>query len=400
MGKQVMMVISMMKGAGAERVSALLMNEFYRNGHDVQFVLTSSTSEEVIRTDLIEEIPLILLRENKVEESVFTKYKMRFVRVYSSAFCRFFEAMKKPVPQFFAYSSFICQYWKEVKQLREMMKENPELIVISFLQPSVPMVLLAARGLPNRVIISERDNPKRLMKKRYGRPFVERYYPRADRVVYQTEDAKNTYPISVSKKGLVIPNPVKKNLPVPFKGERNKKITTFCRISKQKNLPVLIDAFAMLYKEHPEYELKIIGDAFNEEGIEVRDKAKAQIESLGIGNAVRWCPFSAKVHQDIISDAMYVNSSDYEGMSNAMLEAMAIGMPVVCTDCPIGGARAIIQDGENGLLVPVGDANAIYLAMKKIVEDREFADKIAHNAAKLREELSLENIAKRWMELL
>lgn len=400
MGKKVMMVISMMKGAGAERVASLLMNEFHKKGHEVTFVLTSSTAEEVIRTDLMEEIPLVLLKENKINESLLRKCSMGFLRVYSSAFSKLFEAMKKPVPVVFAYPSFICQYWKEVKQLRDMMKEDSERIVISFLQPSTPMVLLAARGLPNRVIISERDNPKRLMKKRYGRPFIEKYYPRADKVVYQTEDAKNTYPISVSKKGLVIPNPVKQNLPEPFVGERNKTITTFCRISKQKNLPVLIDAFAMLHREHPDYELKIIGNTFNEEGRKVKEDAIAQIKGLGIQESVRWCPFSANVHQDILSDAMYVNSSDYEGMSNAMLEAMAIGMPVVCTDCPIGGAYAIIQNEVNGMLVPVGDAKAIYLAMKKIVEDKEFADKISYNARKLREELSLENIAKRWMELL
>ena len=106
------------------------------------------------------------------------------------------------------------------------------------------------------------------------------------------------------------------------------------------------------------------------------------------------------MHEDIIEDFMYVNSSDYEGISNAMLEAMAIGMPVVCTDCPIGGAHATIQHEVNGMLVPVGDARAMYLAMKQIIEDEELAQRIACNAAKLRETLSLENIAKQWMELL
>lgn len=400
MSKQVMMVISMMRGGGAERVSSLLMNEFHKHGHEVEYVLTSSNSDEVIRTDLMEEIPLTILREQPVAETMFTKVKMKGIRMYSSAFCKAFEALKKPVPSHFAYLSFICQYWKEIQQLREKMKANPDLIVIAFLQPSIPMVLLAARGLPNKIIISERDNPKRNMKKRYGRPFVQKYYARADRVVYQTQDALDEYPMNVSKRGIIIPNPVKGNLPEPFEGERNKLITTFCRISRQKNLPVLIRAFAMLQKEYPEYELKIIGDANNEEDVQVQKEAVQLIEELGITKVVHWCPFSANVHQEVRGDAMYVNSSDFEGMSNAMLEAMAIGMPVVCTDCPIGGARAIIQNEVNGMLVPVGDSEAMYLAMKKIVEDKAFAEKISHNAAKLRVELSLENIAKRWMELL
>lgn len=400
MGKQVLMVISMMRGGGAERVASLLMNEFHKNAHQVDFVLTSSTKDEVVRTDLKEEIPLHLLRENYGEDSVFVKVKMRLWRVYSSVFCRIFEKIKKPVPSSLAYASFVCQYYREIEQLREMMKKNPELIVIAFLQPSIPMVLLAAQGLPNKIIISERDNPKRLMRKRYGRPFVEKYYTRADRVVYQTQDALDTYPVCVSKKGLVIPNPIKENLPLPYEGQRNKTITTFCRISKQKNLPMLIEAFAMLHKEFPEYKLKIIGDAVTTEGKEVKTNAVKQIEELGIQDSVLWCPFSAEVHKDVLQDAMYVNSSDYEGMSNAMLEALAIGMPVVCTDCPIGGARTMIQNEENGMLVPVGDSKAMYEAMKKIIENKELADKISHNAVKIRETLSLENISKRWMELL
>ena len=97
---------------------------------------------------------------------------------------------------------------------------------------------------------------------------------------------------------------------------------------------------------------------------------------------------------------MYVSSSDYEGISNSMLEAMAIGMPVVCTDCPIGGAKATIKDGENGLLVPIKDADALYMGMKKVIEDKALADKLSHNAAKLRDELSLDKITDRWIELL
>lgn len=400
MKKQVMMVISMMRGGGAERVSSLLMNEFHKSGHEVEYVLTSSTSDEVIRTDLSMDIPLTVLRDIPVTETQMHKFRMKAMRIYSSIFCRIFEKIKKPVPSHFAYISFVCQYWKEIQQLREKMIANPELIVIAFLQPSIPMVLLAARGLPNKIIISERDNPKRLMKKRYGRPFVEKFYVRADRVVYQTQDALDTYPESVSKKGVVIPNPIKGNLPIPYEGARNKTITTFCRISKQKNLPVLIEAFAMLHKDYPDYKLKIIGDATNEEGIAVRESAEQQIEQLGIKDSVIWSPFSPKVHQLILEDAMYVNSSDFEGMSNAMLEAMAIGMPVVCTDCPIGGAKAMIQNEKNGMLVPVGDANALYLAMKRVVKDKDFAGRIARNASEIRELLSLENIAKRWMELL
>ena len=97
---------------------------------------------------------------------------------------------------------------------------------------------------------------------------------------------------------------------------------------------------------------------------------------------------------------MFVSSSDFEGMSNSMLEAMALGLPVVCTDCPAGGARAVINDGENGLLVPVGDSEKLYLAMKKIAVDKDLAEKLSRNAVALRENQSLEKIIEKWMEII
>ena len=159
-------------------------------------------------------------------------------------------------------------------------------------------------------------------------------------------------------------------------------------------------AFALLHKEYPEYCLRIIGDTLNEEGVLVQKELEKDIQRLGIQECVEFLPFSKYVHEEILKDGMYVNSSDYEGMSNAMLEAMAIGLPVLCTDCPIGGARAIIEDEKNGLLVPVGDVDRLYQAMKQIVEDKELADRLSSNAVLIREELSLENIAKKWMELV
>lgn len=385
------MVMPVMKGGGAERVASLLMNEFHRCGYDVEFVLTSSTSEAVVRTDLNKEVPLVFLQEHGSRKGL---------RVISSVICRLFEACKIPVPAFAAYLSFISEYSKEIKQLRQKLEENPDMTVIAFLPPTIPMAVLAARGLPNRVIISERGNPKRLMKSRYGEKFVQKYYSQISAAVFQTKEARDTYPANVREKGVVISNPIKSDLPEPFAGERNKNITTFCRISLQKNLPMLIEAYSLLHQEYPEYKLRIIGDALNEEGKEVQRAIHEQMKQLELEDAVDFLPFSSHVHEDILEDFMYVNSSDYEGISNAMLEAMAIGMPVVCTDCPIGGAHATIQHEVNGMLVPVGDTQAMYLAMKQIIEDEELAQRLSSNAAKLRENLSLENIAKQWMELV
>lgn len=390
------MVMPVMKGGGAERVAALLVNEFHKNGYKSEFLLTSSKESEIINRDLDPEIPLNVLGYN---ESFISRILFSVLSFFSSLLCKPFEIMGKTAPVSFAYLSFVAQYHGEIKALRKKLEDNPDATVISFLQPTIPITLLAARGLPNRVIISERGDPERQMKKRYGYDFVKKYYQRADVAVFQTNDAKAAYPENISCKGVVIPNPVKNGLPEPYSGERNNNITTFCRISRQKNLLMLVRAFAVFAKENRNYRLRIIGDTQNADDESVLMQVKNEIKNLQISDYVDFEPFSNDVHNLIIKDAMYINSSDYEGMSNAMLEAMAIGMPVVCTDCPIGGAAAVIKNGENGLLTQVGNAEELCEAMKKIAEDKAFSDMLSHNAAEIRNELSLEATALKWMEL-
>ena len=400
MKKKVVMVMPHMVGGGAERVAAQIMNKLNERGYDTRFILTSAKKNEVVRSDLNEKTELIILTEEMKTETVGQKIAHLPARAYSTFFGKLYEKQGKYVPASIGKATIEWQYHREIKWLRNYLKQNPDMTVIAFSQPAMPIIVLAADKLPNKVIISERADPNRLMKKRYGKPFIEKYCTRADVAVFQTEDAKSVYPEAVSKKGTVIFNPLKDNLMQPYHGERNKYITTFCRISNQKNLPLLVEAFDQVHSKHPEYTLRIIGDGSNEEGREILQKIESRLNEFGLKKSVKFEPFMQNVHEAIIKDAMYVNSSDYEGISNAMLEAMAIGMPVVCTDCPIGGAKATINNGENGLLVPIQNAEALASAMNRMIEDNELADKLSHNASQIREELSLDKITEKWMQLL
>lgn len=397
--KQLMFIMPVMKGGGAEKVAALLLNEFNKNGYECELVLTNSDRNEIVDRGLSLEVSLTVLREAFPESSVFRKLIITLLRLISSLICKIPEALGKKVPACFARFSFSAQYYDELKALKKHFEDNPDAVILSFLQPSIPLTLLAAEGLPNRVVVSERADPYRLLKKRYGYNFIKKYYKRADAVVFQTNDAKAAYPENISKKGTVIFNPINDKLPEPYNGEREKYITTFCRVSRQKNLPVLVSAFAGFHKDFVDYRLKVIGEPQNADDTAALEETKELAQKLGITQYIDFLPFSTQVHDLIIRDAMYINSSDYEGMSNAMLEAMAIGMPVVCTDCPIGGANAVINNNENGILTQVGNAEEMCEAMKKIASDNDFSDKLSHNAAQIRYDLSLINTAKKWMEL-
>lgn len=398
--KQILFVMPVMKGGGAEKVAALLLNEFNKNGYGCELILTNSEHSEVVDIGINENISITVLREAFTKSGMIKKVFLGIFRLLISFVCKIPEALKKRVPATWAKLSFKAQYYDELIALRKTFQANPDADIISFLQPSIPLTLLAASGLSNKIVVSERADPYRLLKKRYGYNFIKKYYQRADKVVFQTNDAMAAYPKNISKKGTVIFNPINDKLPEPYFGEREKYVTTFCRVSRQKNLLVLVEAFAEFHKTHNDYRLKIIGEPQNDDDRAALAETKSLAEKLKISDYIDFMPFSAQVHSLIIRDAMYINSSDYEGMSNAMLEAMAIGMPVICTDCPIGGANAVIKSGENGILTQVGNRAELCEAMKKIASDKELAEKLSRNASEIRYRLSLENTAKKWMELL
>lgn len=394
--KKVIFVLPCMAGGGAERVASQLLNKITDCGFSGEIVLTSQKSDAVVNSDLRNDIPIVSLADKYSDITFFNKLLI----LITSFFCKPFELSKLSVPFILASLSFKANYRNELKELSNYLRQHRNSTVVTFLQPSIPLVMLASKGLDLRIVFSERGDAHRLMRHRYGYNFIKHYYNRADVAVFQTLDAMLAYPETIARKGTVISNPVKENLPEAYHGERNKYITTFCRISKQKNLPLLLESFNIVHSVHPDYKLRIIGDALNDEGNAVKAELDEYIRNNNLADSVVFEPFRKDIHSAVIHDAMYVNSSDYEGISNAMLESMAIGLPVVCTDCLVGGAKQTIKDGVNGLLVPCNDASALSASICRIIENNDFAHTLSENASSLRDKLSLENIADEWINLL
>ena len=281
---------------------------------------------------------------------------------------------------------------RRIAWLRGVAKRNPGACIVAFEYFVNMQTVIACAGLPNRLVISERNDPARVGSGRRTGWMRERLYRRADMLVCQTDDAAAYFSDKIKK--CVILNPLKDNLPEPFDGERRKAVVTFCRLEPQKNLEMLLRAFAEFHKKHPDYSLEIYGDGSE------RESLIALVSDLGIGACASINSGRLDVHEVVRDAAMFVLPSNYEVLSNSMLEAMALGLPVICTDCPCGGARMVIEDGVNGYLIPVGDKDALLAKMLLIASDFGSAEVCGNAAIKMRTVLSATFIADRWLEVV
>jgi len=349
MKKNVIFVIPSMAGGGAERVISILANHFVKQEIGTTILMTAG---DTVVYELDPAVKLV------------------------SAGGRSGGSFAKRL--------------ERIRNMRRVFREGKDSVVISF-GPDISFWAVCAEAfLRHPFLISERNDPAAC---KY--PFLRNLvYSRADKLVYQTADALECFPKYLQKKGCVIPNPVKEGLAAPWFGERQKTVAAVGRLEEQKNHRMLLEAFSVFYKKHPDYKLHIYG-----KGV-LQEELQKLAEKLGITEAVVWEGFCTDVLERIHDAGMYALSSDYEGISNSLLEAMAIGLPAVSTDCPIGGSRMCIQDGENGLLVPCRDAQAFAQALDKLASDQEFAAKLGRNAAKIRETYSEKVIADKWVELV
>lgn len=223
-----------------------------------------------------------------------------------------------------------------------------------------------------------------------------RAFARSQRIVFQTRAAMDYFDEEIRRKGIIISNPLRDGLvhsSAPF-ATRDKEIVSFGRLIPQKRPDVLVDAFARFHETNPEYRLSIFGEGVLEE------ETRARIDRLGLSDAVTLSGFRDDIHDRVRNAGMYVLSSDVEGLPNAMLEAMALGIPSVCTDCAPGGARETIEEYGSGVLVPAGDPVALADAMTALVNDPERADALIASGAPVGEALSGRRIYQEWADVI
>lgn len=239
-----------------------------------------------------------------------------------------------------------------------------------------------------KAICSERNNPAKKMPELFDQT-VEQYRA-ADHVIFQSEAVRSLYDEEIRKHSSILPNPV--SVTCYASPETRHRIVTVGRLHPQKNQAMLIRAFAGFIKDHPEYTLSIYGEG------ELESELKQLAADLGTGDTVRFHGNVENIHQEIADAEMFVLSSDYEGLSNALLEAMMMGIP--CISTAVEGSTDVIKNGENGILIPVGDEKALLGAMCSLAEDRELRDRIAREGRKTGEGFRKEAVVEKWIEVI
>ncbi len=273
-------------------------------------------------------------------------------------------------------------------------QEKPDLI-LSFMEPYNLRVLFSTIGLGIPTVVSERNEPHAVNKFWLMDQFEKLAYRLADGIVVQTPTIQRFFDGRLANRTNVLYNPV--DLPKDMVGKaldtpKKKRIVSVARLIPQKKHDVLIRAFAKFCKNRPDYTLTIYGDGPS------GDALQQLAMSSGIGDKVSFPGNIKDVHEAILDASMMCLVSSREGMSNAMIEAMCLGLPCICTK--VSGAVDLIRDGENGMLVDVGDMDGLAEKMKLLADDASLSYSIGHEAFVLFDILNKTKINEEWISYL
>lgn len=347
--------IGSLSRGGAERCACNLSSFLVQNGHEVEILTVSEVTEPYKLDSAVKVQTLLYINERK---NAIWNTVLRFMR--------------------------FCLYLIRTK--------NDAYIV---LLPRTTIMLLAFKWLTKaKIIISERANPYSY--KPMLAFFLKSLSRMADGYVFQTECARDWYANVVNESpSVIIPNAINSDFIRPhYTGEKQKIILGVGRLDSQKNFSFLINAFAMIADKFSDYNLFIYGEG------EKRKSLERLICDLGLTSRVFLPGNVSDIASVMERSYMFVLPSNSEGMPNALIEAMAIGLPCISTDCPCGGPKYLIQDGKNGFLVPVGNVERMSSTIEILLSDTDMARKIGNAASDVKNTLSPYTIYSRWMNFI
>lgn len=342
-------VIGEMGRGGAERVISILANDYAKKGWTVD---------------------ILMLLDNRCEYELHENVELKPI-------C---DKSKSGIRQF--------PFW--LHEIRSYVKDNQPDRIVSFIARINIITLFSCLGLKQNIIVSERNDPAADGRSILVKLATYLLYPMADHVVFQTRWAQSCFPTTIHNKSVIIPNPI--SVTVQASPEKKRKIVSVGRLDEQKNHEMLIRAFKRVHDFYPEYSLYIYG-----EGI-LREKLMAQIEQSHLSSAVFLPGSIANIHEEMADATMFVLSSNYEGLSNALLEAMMMGLPCISTNC--AGSNEIIDNGKNGMIIPIKGEDALVETMCSLITNSDLARKIALGAEDKSLEYRTTSVVEKWQALI
>lgn len=347
--------ISGVTGGGAEKVSCSLASYLVNKGHTVE-LLTMSDEKETYPLD------------KRVSRFCLLKEKERKNRIYNN----------------------LLRLYRFVKYL---LKQKPD-VYLAMLPTNIHTLLLFKSLTYSKIIAAERANPSSYIQQTQQK--LIKIAHKADGWVFQTKEQMRWYESKCSlNKRIIIPNAINPDiLAVKRKKETMNVIVSSGRLIEQKNHLLLIDAFSRISYKYKELTLVIYGEGPN------RNVLSKRIQELKLKDRVFLPGYTSDIVNKIKDASLFVLSSNYEGMPNALMEAMALGVPSIATDCDGGGARYLIEDGKNGLLVPTKDVEKLADAMDFVLSNPDMAQSLGKEAQKLCKSLAPEKVYSYWEEFL
>ncbi|MCR5179556.1 MAG: glycosyltransferase [Lachnospiraceae bacterium] len=346
---------------GAERVVSNLANEFAAQGYRV-FVATEWEEED--------EFPL----------------DERVTRVHVGL---------RPEDE---HKNRIAKFFLRVKYLREFLeKERPD-VLIPFAQRANYRALMAAGKTRTPVVVCVRTDPVGHYDALSDKLQIRWLFPKAAGAVFQTGLQRAFFRPYLQDNSTIILNPIHPKYFGRLRpAVRDKSVVHHARLVDFKNQPLLCRAFVRVHEKHPDYVLKIYGP-------DSHDGTKEILDSIIKENdAAEWILLMGgcdTLEEELPKGAVYAFTSDWEGLPNSLLEAMALGMPIVATDCPCGGPAEVMRDGENGLLIPIKNEDALVDALNRLIENEDMAERLGMEARKIENIASGEAVFRQWRDYL
>ena len=347
--RRIAFIIGGMSRGGAERVISLLANRYAEKGWQVDVLLLLEDEQSYV---LNKGINIISLTGRKGPRICRVPYWLREIRNYG-------------------------------------LKYNPYRIVAFVARINI-LTLLGCFRMRKSIIVSERNDPRADGRGMLVKAATYLLYPFCKQVVFQTKAAQRCFSEAVRRKSVIITNPI--FVPELVDTKKQKRIISVGRLCKQKNHEALLDAFSQVAKICSDYSLHIFGEG------ELRSFLEERIKVLGLTGKAFLEGEVSDIHERVSQGELFVLSSDYEGLSNALMEAMALGLPCISTDC--AGSTELIVHGINGVIVPKGDSEALASAMIRVLKDKVLSSALGKNAKDSSRGFSLDLSMKKWEEVI